>query len=94
MSKLRLLIVHYNAGRCTDKCLESRSSVAGAASTRRRLMVPKPDEGNQGITGPLFNPVLQDVTSSPKSMAQANTTDVDHDCLGRMNGGLLNNREL
>lgn len=57
-------------------------------------MVPKPDEGNQGITGPLFNPVLQDVTSSPKSMAQANTTDVDHDCLGRMNGGLLNNREL
>ena len=71
MSKLRLLIVHYNAGRCTDKCLESRSSVAGAASTRRRLMVPKPDEGNQGITGPLFNPVLQDVTSSPKSMAQA-----------------------
>tara|TARA_B100000768_G_scaffold131320_1_gene122002 strand:- start:659 stop:790 length:132 start_codon:yes stop_codon:yes gene_type:complete len=40
-------------------------------------MVPKPDEGNQGITGPLFNPVLQDVTSSPKSMAQANTTDVD-----------------
>ena len=29
-------------------------------------------EGNQGITGPLFNPVLQDVTSTTENMAQAN----------------------
>ena len=34
-------------------------------------------EGNQGITGPLFNPVLQDVTITTENVAQASTTDVE-----------------